>query len=224
MVAHDEAPPVGETFPVRIELAGAGDLQGLQVPLTWNPDVVRPLSTRGGPLLDAQGGTAIVLSPEPGQVDVALAGKRPVGISGTGLLATVVFRVLTEGDPAIGVERPTGRDAGNGEVDLAVGRFDVPDGGLVPLATALRGNYPNPFNPMTTIAFDLAKEGRVRIAIYGVDGRLVREVTNGHYAAGRHEEVWDGRDGGGRGVASGTYLYVMESAGYRETRRMLLLQ
>ena len=64
-------------------------------------------------------------------------------------------------------------------------------GGMTPLVTRLRSNYPNPFNPTTTIAFDLVAEGRVRMSIYGIDGRLVRVLADEVFSAGQHQKVWD---------------------------------
>jgi hypothetical protein len=224
MATGGEPGAKGETYSVRLELAGDGTLQGLQIPLDWDPDVVEPLSFHGGPLLTAQGGSAIVLSPEPGTIDIALAGARDTGISGAGEIAIAVFRILGPGDPAVTVGNLQGRNADNESVDVTVGLVSSPPDKVIPAVSALRGNYPNPFNPSTTIAFDLAREASVTLSIYGIDGRLVRNLVRGHYAAGGHEEVWDGRDAGGRGVASGTYFYVMETEDLRQTRRMLLVK
>jgi subtilisin-like proprotein convertase family protein len=75
-----------------------------------------------------------------------------------------------------------------------------------PLATRLVGNVPNPFNPQTEVAFDLAREAAVKLEVFDVRGRMVRRLVDGRLAAGRHAAVWDGRDDDGREVASGTYL------------------
>jgi hypothetical protein len=93
-----------------------------------------------------------------------------------------------------------------------------------PAVTALLANVPNPFNPMTTVAFDLARPGRVRLRIYAVDGRLIRTLIADEMAAGRHTMVWNGADGEGRGVASGLYLLCLETPGSVQTRKMLMLQ
>ncbi len=77
---------------------------------------------------------------------------------------------------------------------------------------------------MTTLSFDLAKAGQVRVRIYSVDGRLVRTLVDDNMVAGRHEKVWQGRDDNGRAVASGTYLYRMDGPGIQATRRMLLVK
>jgi len=68
-------------------------------------------------------------------------------------------------------------------------------------------NNPNPFNPMTTIRFDLPTEQPVRLTIYTVDGRRILTLVNEPRPAGRHEAIWNGRDAQGQPVASGSYFY-----------------
>jgi hypothetical protein len=84
-------------------------------------------------------------------------------------------------------------------------------------------NRPNPFAPETQIAFDLPKAGQVGLAIYGADGRLIRQLLSEQRGAGRHAVTWDGRDDAGRKVASGTYFYQLRAPGVEESRRMILL-
>ena len=102
------------------------------------------------------------------------------------------------------------------------------EGGLsaVPVAAVARlgDNYPNPFNPRTTISYTLDAAQSVRLTIYAVDGRLVRRLQDGSREAGEHRVVWDGLDGGGRAVPSGTYLYRLEAGAVRETRSMSLVR
>jgi hypothetical protein len=89
----------------------------------------------------------------------------------------------------------------------------------------LEQNFPNPFNPATTIAFDLARPAAVRIGIYDVSGRLVRTLVDGKIAAGRHEIAWNGENNAGIGVPSGLYFYRMStSEGFTATRKMILLR
>lgn len=94
----------------------------------------------------------------------------------------------------------------------------------VPTVFALRGNYPNPFNPMTTISFDLPRTSHVRLQIFDVAGRLVRTLIDETRPAASHTEIWDGTDNGGRGVASGTYYYQLSTDSRTATAKMLLLK
>lgn len=85
-------------------------------------------------------------------------------------------------------------------------------------------NFPNPFNPLTTISFSLAEPGRVVLRIFDVAGRPVRTLVDGWRDAQRYEVTWDGRDDTGRVVASGVYLYQLVAPGCAETKKMVLLR
>jgi len=93
-----------------------------------------------------------------------------------------------------------------------------------PWVTGLLANYPNPFNPSTTIAFELASEGRVVIDIYNIKGQKVKTLGGGVYGAGVHSVVWNGDDVKGRSVGSGIYFYRMVSAGYVGVRKMVMMK
>ncbi len=90
-------------------------------------------------------------------------------------------------------------------------------------AMRLFQNRPNPFTPETRIAFELAQAGRVELAIYSVDGRLIRALVEEERAAGSHEVTWDGRDAQGQRMAGGVYFYKLAAPGIAESRRMILL-
>ncbi len=94
----------------------------------------------------------------------------------------------------------------------------------MPAATRLIGNSPNPFNPRTVISFDLARSGPVRMDIYDLKGRRVRQLANRNYEAGRHEIVWDGRDNRGGETASGLYFFRMSTEDEVQTHKMLLVR
>ncbi|MCX6833851.1 MAG: T9SS type A sorting domain-containing protein [candidate division Zixibacteria bacterium] len=96
--------------------------------------------------------------------------------------------------------------------------------GNLPLEFALHANYPNPFNPTTTIRYDLPEQADVRIAVYNVVGQVVRTLVNRPVSAGQYETVWDGRDDSGRQVSSGVYLYRMTAGDFTQSRKMLLLK
>jgi len=95
---------------------------------------------------------------------------------------------------------------------------------IVPAVTTLRSNYPNPFNPTTTIAFDMAKEGRVSIEIYNVKGQRVRVLADAVYGVGQHSLVWNGLSDDGRSVGSGMYFYRMVAGEYKGVRKMVMIK
>ncbi len=117
-------------------------------------------------------------------------------------------------------------------VDLTLQHFDdigwfdprvsaAPD---APAPTALGPNYPNPFNPTTTIAFRLAQAGLVSLDIFDAAGRHVRTLANESLEGGDHFYPWHGLDNAGRQVASGVYLYRLQTEDFQESRRMVLLK
>lgn len=93
-----------------------------------------------------------------------------------------------------------------------------------PTITALNGNFPNPFNPVTSIRFSLKEAGNVKLSIYNMKGQLVRSLVNAPMNAGNHQLVWNGRDDNGSPVSSGIYLYRMEAGSYRATQKMMLMK
>jgi hypothetical protein len=206
-------------------LEGDGELQGLGIQLGWDEDVVEPLGFVPGDILDAQGGSNLLLSGAPGGVDAALAGVRERGISGSGLLASFEFRVTGSGDPAFDFAeiRARGDENEDVEIDTEI-REDLEGVTSVPQATRLLPAYPNPFNPQTNIAFDLARSDVVKISIYAVDGRLVKTVVDGELPAGHHTVLWQGRDHGGRSMPSGLYFVRFVTSDRTETGRLTLVR
>jgi hypothetical protein len=94
----------------------------------------------------------------------------------------------------------------------------------VPVVNSLSQNFPNPFNPTTTIRFGLRAKGHVSIKIYDVAGRLVKTLVDEVREAGYHDAVWDGTNNRNTGVASGVYFYRMSTADYLKTSKMVLMR
>jgi hypothetical protein len=85
-------------------------------------------------------------------------------------------------------------------------------------------NYPNPFNPSTTICYSLGKEAQVSLDIYNVKGQKVRSLYHGKQDKGTHTIVWDGKDASGRETSSGFYFYRLNADGKQVTRKILMLK
>jgi len=94
----------------------------------------------------------------------------------------------------------------------------------LPTVHALDQNFPNPFNPQTTIRFSLPQTEDVRLAIYDVSGRLVKTLVNEHREAGHHEVIWRGQDNSNRRVATGTYFYVIQAGDFHQVHKMSLIK
>ena len=93
-----------------------------------------------------------------------------------------------------------------------------------PPPARLVGNHPNPFNPTTTIVFDLGQEQRVTINVFDVEGRRISTITNQIFGPGIHSVKWAGRDQQGRTVPSGTYLIQLETEDGAEARKISLVR
>ncbi len=92
-----------------------------------------------------------------------------------------------------------------------------------PLSLSLQ-NWPNPFNPSTTISFELPRAGEAELNIFDVKGRLVRNLISQSLPAGKHSQAWYGTDDAGQTVASGIYFCRIEALGRVENLRMALLK
>ena len=95
---------------------------------------------------------------------------------------------------------------------------------MVPGLVRLHPPYPNPFNPMTTLAFDLGEPGHAQLAVFDLAGRRVTTVVDADLPAGRHDYTWLGRDDGGRAVPSGTYHVRLLAGGQTQTRKLSLIK
>ncbi len=104
--------------------------------------------------------------------------------------------------------------------DLGYGASN--DDNIVAITSAK--NYPNPFNPVTTIAFNLAKTSNVTVEVFNLEGRKVKTLVNGVKPAGENTVVWNGTDNTGKTVASGIYLYKIKNGKYTSTKKMILMK
>jgi hypothetical protein len=107
-------------------------------------------------------------------------------------------------------------------LDVAVNASGVDDEALK--GTALLPVRPNPFGQSTTVSFDLAAPGAVRLEVYDARGVLVRTLEDAVLPAGQHHRQWDGRDAGGRNVAAGVYFARLRTADTHAMEKMLLLK
>jgi len=94
----------------------------------------------------------------------------------------------------------------------------------LPDSYILHPAYPNPFNPVTTIRYDLPEQSFVTIVVYDMLGREVKELVNGELASGYHKIVWDGTDSFSKPVGAGVYLYQIRTADFIQTNKLLLLK
>jgi len=94
----------------------------------------------------------------------------------------------------------------------------------IPPKAMISANYPNPFNPSTTIAFSIPKDANTKLCIYNIKGQKVKDIINGDLPKGFHKAVWDGKDSRNRSVGSGVYLISLESGGKTSVRKVTLMK
>ncbi|NBC17689.1 MAG: choice-of-anchor D domain-containing protein [Bacteroidetes bacterium] len=149
-----------------------------------------------------------------GALRIAMAGATP--LSG-GDIATLNLRWLTD-DAQMTF---TGPYVVNENTSKALNGVDV---GTVPDTYALGDNYPNPFNPVTTITYELPEQTRVTLTVYNALGQKVRTLVDTEQSAGRYKVRWDSQSDSGARLASGTYLYRIEAGDFVETKTLILIK
>ncbi len=88
----------------------------------------------------------------------------------------------------------------------------------------LKPNYPNPFNPSTTIGYGLLKPGNVKVTIYDILGVKVKELVNEKQAPGYHQVIWDGKNSNNEMVSTGVYYYRLVAGTFTQQKKMILLK
>lgn len=100
----------------------------------------------------------------------------------------------------------------------------INDDEAIPAEFELKANYPNPFNPTTTIEYSLASTAFVQLDIYNISGQKVKTLANDTQAAGTYSAEWDGTDNNGNAVSSGAYIYSLSTEGFQQSRKMMLIK
>lgn len=150
--------------------------------------------------------------------------KMPVGDNGYRITGGSLDQVVTEDDMNIcyiNVDIPANSIQ---EVTVSVsGPSDI-IGAINPTSWNLYPNHPNPFNPSTMIGYDVPEQTNVHLAIYSLDGRLIKTLYNDIKTSGHHFLTWDGTDNSGYEVSSGIYIYQMHAANYTQTRKLTFIK
>ncbi len=110
-------------------------------------------------------------------------------------------------------------------VSLTVSNTDINEN-TISAVTKLIGNYPNPFNPSTTISFSLNTENteNTELVIYNLKGQKVKKFEISNLKLGMNEIVWDGDNDSGKTVSSGIYYYKLQTGNYSQTKKMILMK
>jgi len=114
--------------------------------------------------------------------------------------------------------------AQSNEIEFFVEAVSNEDNDVVPLVTEMTGNYPNPFNPTTNIAFSVSETQNIKITVFNIKGQLVKELINEPVESGYHNILWNGKDTNNKQVSTGVYFMKFDSKEIHQIRKSLLLK
>ncbi len=95
---------------------------------------------------------------------------------------------------------------------------------IIPRNISLYQNYPNPFNPTTKIEYKLERQADVKLTIYNLNGGVTKDLVNRIEKPGLNVVSWNGENNFGVKVSSGTYIYIIETPEFKDSRKMVLLK
>ncbi len=169
---------------------------------------------------------------QDGRLRLSFAGVESV--EGSGRIGEIIFEPVDSQIETIGEIDPrvdlSGIDLVSAQLNEGLFSVVIPqsDGvSDVPDTYALHQNFPNPFNPETVIHYDLPAQSHVDVSIYNMIGQKVATLVHEQMDAGRHSTVWDGTDDSGKSLASGIYVYRLETDGSEEfvkIRKLVLMR
>ena len=219
---------VGENMFVDVSLTNVQALMGYGFVLHYDAEkfeFVEAVPAAEDLLKSAGGETPLFRSKsEAGQVHVMNAIVNGSEVSGDGDIVRLVFRVLRDFEDNARFEIADGLvfDPNQFANPLVGGVLDIQ---TTPTEFALLQNFPNPFNPETTIGYELAESADVTLQIYNVVGQVVRTLmASESQSVGRYQVRWDGMDDRGTPVSSGIYFYQISAGKFQDVRKLMLLK
>ena len=215
-------PRVGEEFVLTVHVSDFGLLKGYGFQLEFDAEeleVVRAVAADNG-LGEGTLAAPQVLAVEDGKRAIVAYGN---AVSEGTVAVDIVFRALREFETGfIKVSEGQVRDGA-----FAVNPLALPapvQMETLPEVYALGFNYPNPFNPETTIKYALPQTSDVKLVIYNSIGQVVRTLVAERQSIGRYAFTWDATNDRGQAVSSGIYLYRLQAGEFAKVRKMLLLK
>ena len=219
----------GELVAVDVSLANVEAVMGYGFTLNYDATKFEFVSVAQADedLLASTGGETLFHHvPGNGQVEVATGLYNGTAVSGGGDIVRFVFRVLYEFEDNARFEIANGLVFDPSQLQNPAVVAGVLELQSTPREFALHQNFPNPFNPDTTIKYDLAESADVTLQIYNVLGQVVRTlVASEAQSAGRYQIRWNGMDERGVPVSSGIYFYQIAADGkFSDVRKLMLLK
>jgi hypothetical protein len=224
VTAADALPGVGEDMVIRVSLADFMEVKGYGFHMSFDSnelEFVKVAPMDNNILGESDLAHPQVIAHKDGELSIAAFGD----VASEGLLdVNLVFRAKTEIEDGY-IELSEGQLR-----DGSYGLNQVGSLGFVrietrPEAFALNDNFPNPFNPETTIKYALPEAGSTKLVIYNVVGQVVRHLVTEQQSAGRYVIQWDATNDNGQALSSGVYFYHLQVGGeFQQVKRMLLLK
>jgi hypothetical protein len=220
----------GDVFQMPILLDGGDNVRSYELEFSYDPEVLVYQSLNWD---ESVSGMTILDNQEDGIIRVGAAGLGEIE-SGSVVLGYVEFELVDtfdEYETTVTMSRSRLNEKAmviDGSTAIYTNALLVIDEwghGGVPEVYALQQNFPNPFNPVTQIRYQLPEESIVTIQIYDIMGRVVRSLVSGQKElTGYHQVSWDGTNNHGDGVSAGMYLYVIQAGKFRNTRKMVFMK
>ena len=229
----------GSTATVNIGINTLSEIAGTSFIVAFDPALIKLTAAAPAGLAANMTpvGVDVTAANSDGTLEVSLVDftfANPIAI-GQGDILELSIEFLAAGTATFGLSSISMSDPGAVDVPFeewspeptAVGD-EALAAAVLPRAFALSQNAPNPFNPSTTISFDIRGDGaaaaQVSLKVYNVRGKLVKTLVDELKPAGRYSIQWDGRSNNGAQVASGVYFYRLKTRDFQQTRKMVLLK
>lgn len=220
--AGSSLPRIGEEMTVAVDLANFVEVKGYGFSVNYDPTVLEfvRVATDNSLLGSGQLAQPQVANKADGTVAVAAYGQ-----------------TATQGDLGVNLVFRTKAEIENSYIDVTEGALTDGSYGLNQVASlgtvqvqtrpeifGLADNYPNPFNPETTLKYQLPEAADVKLEVYNVVGQVVRTLVADHQNAGRYVVQWDATNDNGQPLSSGIYFYHIQAGEFQKTKKMLLLK
>ena len=234
LIGRPTSSAAGDKLIVEVHAADAVDMLGLGFRVSYDKEALEYVHAFQGPdaLFRSDERSADVFgtlehNQKKGEVFIAGAVTQGGSVSGEGVVSRLLFVLKTD--------NPQGNLINLAEGLIIDGEFNVSSAqnlgtrlSLVPENFALEHNFPNPFNPETTIRYAIPEASQVRLIVYNILGQEVTRLVDKNQIPGFYALAWDGKDTFGRGVASGVYIYRIQATGktqrFSQVHKMLLLK
>jgi hypothetical protein len=220
--AGSTLPRIGEELTVAVNMADFVEVKGYGFSVNYDPSMLEFVRVASDKALlgSSQLAEARVASNADGSVAIAAYGQ-----------------TATQGDLGVSLVFRTKAEIENSWIDISEGQLQDGSYGLNEFASFepvqvqtrpeiynLADNYPNPFNPETTLKYQLPEAADVKLEVYNVVGQVVRTLVADHQNAGRYVVQWDASNDNGQPLSSGIYFYHIQAGEFQKTKKMLLLK